>query len=87
MWKRLLAYVHILAYAFTHFHMCKQVAAPPSFGVPVVSAFLLLHGVVGSGHALMEVMKGTAVSFVVVQLSSQLKLCSSSMFFYLSFKV
>ena len=37
----------------------------------MVSASPPLHDVVGSGHALMEVMKGTAVS---VYLSSQLKM-------------
>ena len=62
--KAICILIHTLAYAST---------ALPSSGVPVVSVSLLLHDVVGSGHALMEVMKETAVSVIVAHLSSKTK--------------
>ena len=80
MWKRLLACIYVLAYAFTHFHICKHLGCSSTqFRCASGDVSLPLHDVVGSGHALMEAMKGTVVSasVVIVQLSSQLTMYSS----------
>ena len=58
--------------------------------MPVVSVSLPLHDVVGSGHALMEAMKGTAVSAIVVivqLLNSKQIQAPLILFSYLNFEV